>query len=50
MTEKQKDYVVRRWNLCESNKKIQLAAEFVNLKQINHRMEIRWWQFLKKRL
>ena len=28
MTTKQKDYVIRRWNLCESNKKIRLLQSF----------------------
>jgi len=48
MTENQKDYVIRRWNLCESNKRIRLAA-FFKLKRSNQ-LEMSWWQFLEKRL
>jgi len=49
MTENQKDYVLRRWNLCESNKRIRLAVEFFKLKRSNQ-LEMSWWQFLEKRL
>jgi len=49
MTENQIDYVIRRWNLCESNKRIRLAVEFFKLKRSNQ-LEMSWWQFLEKRL
>lgn len=32
-TEKQKDYVIHRWNLCESNEGILMAAEYFKLKR-----------------
>jgi hypothetical protein len=49
MTDKQRDFVVRRWNLCESDKRIRLAAEFFKLKRDNQQA-MSWWQFLEKRL
>ena len=49
MTDKQRDSVVRRWNLCESDRRIRLAVEFFKLKRDNQQ-EMSWWQFLEKRL
>jgi hypothetical protein len=44
MTEKQKDYVIRRWNLFESTKRIRMAAKYFKLKRSNQ-LEMSWWQF-----
>lgn len=49
MTEARKDYIVRRWNLCDRDKKIRLTAEYFKLRRKNiERLD--WWQFLDKRL
>lgn len=49
MTEKQKDYAIRRWNLFESTKRIRMTAEYFKLKRSNQ-LEMSWWQFLEQRL
>jgi hypothetical protein len=49
ITDKRKDYIVSRWNLCERNEKIRLAVEYLRLKKTAC-LEINWWQFLEERL
>lgn len=49
MTEKQKDSIIRRWNKCDKNTKIQLAAEFFAIIR-NDQLNGNWWQFLDKKL
>ena len=49
ISDNEKDFIVRRWNLCERNRKIRLAAEYIKSKRTAGQ-EMNWWQFLEKRL
>ena len=49
MTEGQKNTIIRRWNLCDRNTKIRIAAEFFRILR-NGEQHGDWWQFLDKKL
>ena len=49
MTERQKDSIIYRWNKCDENKKLQIAAEFFRIMR-NGELHGDWWQFLDKKL
>jgi hypothetical protein len=49
MTERQKDGLIRSWNLCDRRTKVRIAAEFFQIMR-NNKRDRDWWQFLHKKL
>ncbi len=49
MTERQRDFIIYRWNKCDKNTKLQIAAEFFTTTR-NGELPGDWWQYLDKKL
>jgi len=49
MTERQKDFIIRNWNVCDRRTQNRLAAEFFG-KMRNGELRGDWWQFLERKL
>ena len=49
MTERQRDSITDRWNLCDRNTKIRIAAEFFRILR-NGELQGDWWHFLDRKL